>query len=218
MRTQLTLLFLLVTSVGAFGCGGSRLSDADVTHLCTLLVRCGGGSQTVCEADVRQQRDAAAAAGCAANFGAAGRCAIRADACGTDPSCADANQRLLTCAMTSTRDAGLPRDSGPRDDASLPATRSMIRLGAGGAIEILHEGRWGPICDDGFTITEANVACRHLGFSGAVSFSTITGAAADFWLDDVSCTGTEEFLDQCTHSEWGVHNCSATETQAVVCR
>ena len=55
------------------------------------------------------------------------------------------------------------------------------------------------------------------GFTGATSFSTITGESAEFWLDDVSCTGGEQFLDQCTHSEWGSHNCSSSETQAVEC-
>ena len=32
-------------------------------------------------------------------------------------------------------------------------------------IEIQHEGVWRPICDDGFGMEEATVACRHLGFT-----------------------------------------------------
>ena len=31
---------------------------------------------------------------------------------------------------------------------------------------------------------------------------------ADFWLDDVSCLGTELLLKDCPHLNWGVHNCN----------
>jgi hypothetical protein len=217
MRRTIALSSFLFAAVTAGGCSGSPLSEADVTRLCTLTVRCSGGglTQEACETSTREERDAAAAAGCANLFGAVGRCAIRADSCGLDSTCTDQSRRLEAC-LTPRVDAGA-RDAHVDFPDSGAVTRSELRLGEGGAIEILHEGRWGPICDDGFAMNEANVACRHLGFTGATSYSTITGASADFWLDDVSCTGGEAFLDQCSHSAFGVHNCSASETQAVVC-
>lgn len=34
-----------------------------------------------------------------------------------------------------------------------------------GNIEILHLGRWGAICDHTWTVNEATVVCKQLGFS-----------------------------------------------------
>lgn len=35
-----------------------------------------------------------------------------------------------------------------------------------GNIEILHDGKWGNICDDEWDLNEAHVICRQLGFAG----------------------------------------------------
>lgn len=34
-----------------------------------------------------------------------------------------------------------------------------------GTIEVLHNGRWGTICDDNFNETNADVICRMLGYN-----------------------------------------------------
>lgn len=36
-----------------------------------------------------------------------------------------------------------------------------------GTIEVLHNGRWGTICDDGFGKADADVICRMLGYYSA---------------------------------------------------
>ena len=39
-----------------------------------------------------------------------------------------------------------------------------------------------------------------------------------FWMDNVQCSGSEEALDRCSFSGWGVHNCyHYTDDAGVVC-
>ena len=41
-------------------------------------------------------------------------------------------------------------------------------IGAG-RIEVFHDGQWGTICDEGWTLTSANVVCKELGFKHAIA-------------------------------------------------
>lgn len=52
-----------------------------------------------------------------------------------------------------------------------------IRIAEGGRrgrVEILYQGSWGTICDDGWSTQDATVVCRMLGYSRAVSAFTAT--------------------------------------------
>lgn len=99
-----------------------------------------------------------------------------------------------------------------------------IRLANGnetaGRVEVFSNGEWGTICDDYWTIEDADVACRQLGFQGAVAARTDAafGAAESstpILLDDVECTGEETSLFNCSHST--LNNCQHSEDAGVVC-
>ena len=55
----------------------------------------------------------------------------------------------------------------------IPENLHPVRLMDGandfeGRVEIFYNNNWGTICDDHWTLTEANVVCRSLGSPGAV--------------------------------------------------
>merc|ERR1711874_177468 len=96
---------------------------------------------------------------------------------------------------------------------------AKIRLYGG---ESPHEGNIlvndGPVCDDGFTLTNADVACRELGYIGAVNFTVHSKYGATlpiFAMDDVKCNGTEERLLDCQYNKYD--DCGGHEAAGVVC-
>ncbi|CAC5366311.1 PRSS12 [Mytilus coruscus] len=86
-----------------------------------------------------------------------------------------------------------------------------------GRLEIYLNGTWGTVCDDHFSDIDAAVACRQLGYRTGivVSSNIITDGFGIIWLDDVSCTGTESKLMNCTYTE--KHNCGHNEDVGIRC-
>ncbi|XP_048116111.1 neurotrypsin [Alosa alosa] len=105
-----------------------------------------------------------------------------------------------------------------------PPTDGSVRLVGGvggfeGRLEVHYGGKWGTVCDDGWTDTNSQVVCRQLGYRSGESVSSARfGASAGvILLDDVSCSGKESALGHCTKREWLRHDCTYTEDVAISC-
>ena len=87
-------------------------------------------------------------------------------------------------------------------------------------MEIFNNNDFGTICDTHWTLREANVTCKSLGFPGAIA--AIGGAyfgpgTGNVWMDNVFCTGNELFLQSCSFTGFGGVNCPHTRDAGVVC-
>ncbi|KAK3287455.1 hypothetical protein CYMTET_5039 [Cymbomonas tetramitiformis] len=114
---------------------------------------------------------------------------------------------------------------GHSEDAGVKCWGATVRLVDGstpneGRVEIFHDGSWGTVCDDSWSIEDGAVVCRQLGYSGVVSvhgYATFGGGSGNIWLDDVTCDGAERSLDSCGHEGWGNHDCAHYEDAGVTC-
>lgn len=89
-----------------------------------------------------------------------------------------------------------------------------------GRVEIMYDGVWGTICDDGWDLEDAHVVCRMHGFRRATAAppnATYGKRTGKIWLTNVSCTGHEATIWECNKSAWGKHQCGHEEDASVNC-
>ena len=89
-----------------------------------------------------------------------------------------------------------------------------------GRVEIWHSDQWNTVCDDFWSITDARVVCRQLGYQGAAGAhrsAEFGEGSGGILLDDVDCTGAETSLLQCSHNGNYTHNCGHHEDAGVTC-
>ncbi|XP_040342864.1 putative DMBT1-like protein [Herpailurus yagouaroundi] len=109
----------------------------------------------------------------------------------------------------------------PESSPDLP----IIRLADGsnrceGRIEVYHNGTWGTVCDDLWSIGAARVVCRQLDCGEgvrALGNGHFGEGVGSILLDDVQCRGNETTLGQCRHLGLSIHNCGHHEDAGVIC-
>ncbi|KAM9708702.1 lysyl oxidase homolog 3B isoform 2-T3 [Menidia menidia] len=130
----------------------------------------------------------------------------------------------LTCCVAQTTP---PNRVSPAPSPSPQAPQLRVRL-AGyprkhneGRIELFHKGEWGTVCDDDFSIANAHVLCRQLGFVEATGWTHSAKygkGQGKIWLDNVLCNGGERSIDSCKSRGWGNSDCTHDEDAGVVCK
>ena len=88
-----------------------------------------------------------------------------------------------------------------------------------GRVEVFLNGMWGTVCDDSWSLDDALVVCRQLGYPSvlAAKGSAFYGVGnLSIVMDEVACSGNESRLQDC---QFDAHtdNCSHSEDAGVHC-
>jgi len=141
-------------------------------------------------------------------------------------NCTGTEQHIGKC----SRDDWGVHNCGHRNDVAVSCSDKTsttlptgVRLVGGsssrGRLEVLHNGVWGTVCGDYFTVAEERVVCKMLGFASGVKVGNANYLTSHgpIWLDKLRCNGTERDVRECAHNGWGVHNCGHSDDVAVSC-
>ena len=113
--------------------------------------------------------------------------------------------------------SAVEKGNNPGNPGGNPGGSPNIRFGSDGILEVQANGEWRGVCDDNFDSADAEVACRMAG-KQLVRFYTGRSGHGRFWLDDLSCSGSESSLFDCGHRGMGSHDCGSGEHVILECR
>uniref|UniRef100_A0A8C0IH95 Soluble scavenger receptor cysteine-rich domain-containing protein SSC5D n=1 Tax=Bubo bubo TaxID=30461 RepID=A0A8C0IH95_BUBBB len=105
------------------------------------------------------------------------------------------------------------------------STATELRLANGstpceGRVEVIHNGTWAALCDEGWGLSEARVVCRQLGCGRALSVpdkSHFGQGPGQTWPNSVNCVGMETALSACKTKPRGNGTCHHGREAGVVC-
>ncbi|XDV24641.1 hypothetical protein PO909_028759, partial [Leuciscus waleckii] len=90
-----------------------------------------------------------------------------------------------------------------------------------GRVEVLHNGTWGTVCDDGWDLLDAAVVCREMGCGNATDAKKgafFGSGSGPIWMNNVNCYGNELTLKRCRSHGWDIENCTHHKDAGVICQ
>eukprot|EP00057_Strongylocentrotus_purpuratus_P006347 XP_011660821.1 PREDICTED: neurotrypsin-like [Strongylocentrotus purpuratus] len=76
-----------------------------------------------------------------------------------------------------------------------------------GRVEFFSKSTWGTVCAESWTLNDAHVVCKSLGFAGALKAFTeleLGYGSNNVYLEDARCTGRETNILNCPNAQFGV--------------
>uniref|UniRef100_A0A8C4REW0 SRCR domain-containing protein n=1 Tax=Erpetoichthys calabaricus TaxID=27687 RepID=A0A8C4REW0_ERPCA len=80
-----------------------------------------------------------------------------------------------------------------------------------GRVELQFGGKWGTVCDQYWTLNDANVLCHQLKCGYAIEApgqARFGEGSGEIWADIFGCEGSETHLSKCPISVWGREGCT----------
>lgn len=74
-------------------------------------------------------------------------------------------------------------------DSQVQLVNTTYDYPSSGILEIVMNSIWGNICSNHFSKLSADSACRQMGYTGALNYSTISPTTNTALVDNVSCEG-----------------------------
>ncbi|XP_058629357.1 deleted in malignant brain tumors 1 protein isoform X2 [Onychostoma macrolepis] len=90
-----------------------------------------------------------------------------------------------------------------------------------GRVEVLYNGIWGTVCDNGWDLADAAAVCREMGCGDVIeakSAAHFGQGSGPVWISDLQCSDTDSRLRDCKSSGWGRGSCGHEKDAGVICK
>ncbi|XP_036004148.1 platelet endothelial cell adhesion molecule [Fundulus heteroclitus] len=132
-----------------------------------------------------------------------------------DVACTGSETHLTDCSHRGY----LVQNCTHNQDAGVICSAGLIRLigpnRCSGRVEIYNNGSWGTVCNNSWDINNARVVCRQLYCGTALSIHHFGEGFGQ--INEVTCTGSERHLSECSHSGFGAQHCNHSQDAGVIC-
>ncbi|XP_016299479.1 deleted in malignant brain tumors 1 protein-like [Sinocyclocheilus anshuiensis] len=90
-----------------------------------------------------------------------------------------------------------------------------------GRVEVVYNGIWGTVCDNGWDLSDAAAVCREMGCGDVIeakSSAHFGQGSGPVWISDLQCSDTDSRLRGCKSSGWGRGTCGHEKDAGVICK